>query len=210
MTMETITLGIRVLALAYLMGVAGTLWDWHEHFVGVNSMAPHVVIDVGGLLAVGVLGFSGGKKIGRTVLIGLSVLVVLVGAITVGPFVLMMTAPHSQLMAVFMSWAMTRGALSLELPAVLLASWAAWRWLRLAPASAWRIAAALGVVVVAVASVWDLYWHQTHPLEMGASMNMMALPPHQFILAGFVIGVIGSGVGIILSARASRPTITVA
>jgi len=49
-----------------------------------------------------------------------------------------------------------------------------------------------GVVGVAVASVWDLYWHQTHPLEMGASMNMMSLPPHQLILAGFTVGLIGS------------------
>ena len=49
----------------------------------------------------------------------------------------------------------------------------------MAPANAagcWRRAIASGVVVVAVASVWNLYWHQTHPLEMRASMNMMAVP----------------------------------
>ncbi len=64
-----------------------------------------------------------------------------------------------------------------------------------------RIAAAIGVVVVAVGGVWDLYWHQTHPLEMGASMNMMTLPPHQLILGGFVLGLIGSAVAV---ARPSR------
>ena len=94
-----------------------------------------------------------------------------------GPFVFMIAAPHSQLMAWFMGVVMTRSAIGLYLPILLLASWAAWRWLRLAPVSAWRIAAALGVVVVAVASVWDLHWHQTHPLEMCAAMNMLAVQP---------------------------------
>ena len=66
-----------------------------------------------------------------------------------------------------------------------------------------RIAAAIGVVVVAVGSVWDLYWHQTHPMELGASMNMMALPPHQLILGGFVLGLIGAAAGVAIAARRS-------
>ena len=93
----------------------------------------------------------------------------------------------------------TRSALGIYLPIVLLAGWSAWHWLRLAPVSAWRIAAAGGVVVVALASIWDLYWHQTHPLEMGVSMNMMTLPPHQLILTGFLIGASGSIVGVVQS-----------
>jgi hypothetical protein len=121
----------------------------------------------------------------------------------------MMAAPHSQLMAYLMSSVMTRGALILELPIVLLAGWAAWHWLGGAQIRAWRLGAALGVVVVAVSSVWDLYWHQTHPLEMGASMNMMALPPHQLILAGFVLGLIGSSVGAILATQSSPSSATV-
>ena len=66
------------------------------------------------------------------------------------------------------------------------------------------MAAAAGVVVVAVASVWDLYGHQTHPAEMGASMNMMALPPHQLILAGFVLGFIGTSIGTLWSSHRRR------
>jgi hypothetical protein len=192
---------IQLLLVAYLMGVAGTLWDWREHFLGVNNQAPHLVIDVGGLLAIGVLAFTGWAKISRTAIMGVYVLIAAVALITFGPFALMVTARHSQLMASFMQFAMTRSALSLFLPIIVLSGWAAWHWLRLAPVSAWRIAAALGVVVAAVASIWDLYWHQTHPLEMGASMNMMALPPHQLILAGFVLGTIGSLAGILLSGR---------
>lgn len=188
--------GIHLLALAYLMGVAGTLWDWHEHLAGALNEAPHAVIDIGGLLALGVLAFTGWTDFRRSAFTTLYVLLVLVALIAFGPFVLMMTAPHSQLMALFMSWAMTRGALVLELPIVLLAGWAARRWLLLAPIRPWRLAAALGVVVVAIASVWDLYWHQTHPMEMGASTNMMALPPHQAVLGGFVAGLLGSVAGL--------------
>jgi len=73
--------------------------------------------------------------------------------------------------------------------------------LKINPITAWRMAAALGVVVVAGASVWDLIWHQTHPLEMGTAMNMMSLPPHQLILAGFVLGAVGSLTGTLLSSR---------
>ena len=188
---------------AYLLGVVGTLWDWREHYLGFSVQAPHLVIDVGALLAIGVLGFSDWRRLSNSSFVVIYTLLVLVMLIAVGPFLLMMTAPHSQLMALFMSWEMTRGALLIELPIVLLASWAAWRWLRLAPAKTWRIGAAMGVVVVALASVWDLYWHQTHPMELGASMNMMSLPPHQLILGGFVLGLVGSAAGLALAVRGS-------
>ena len=195
---------IQLLLVAYLMGVAGTLWDWREHFLGVNNQAAHLVINAGGLLAIGVLAFTGWAKIGRTAIMGVYVLIAAVALITFGPFVFMMTARHTLLMASFMQFAMTGAALSLFLPVTVLSSWAALHWLRLAPLSAWRIAAGLGVVVVAVASVWDLFWHQTHPLEMGASMNMMRLPPHQLILAGFALGAIGALAGTLLTGR--RPS----
>jgi hypothetical protein len=100
-------------------------------------------------------------------------------------------------MAAFMRFAMTRGSLILEGPFVVLAAWAAWYWLKPQGATVARIATAGGVVVVAAASIWDLYWHQTHPLEMGTSMNMMTLPPHQLILAGFLLGLIGSASALI-------------
>ncbi len=195
----------HALLAAYLVGVAGTLWDWREHFQGVSNQAPHVVIDLGGLVAIGVLAFTGWAKISRAEITGFYVLLALVVVITLSPFVLMLSAPHSRLMAVFMQFGMTRGALGLYLPIVLLSGWAAWHWLGLARISPWRIAASVGVVVVAFASIWDLYWHQTHPLEMGASMNMMALPPHQLILAGFLLGVVGALAGVMVSrARSSQ------
>jgi len=203
--MPKLNLGpIHLLMAAYLLGVAGTLWDWHEHYLGISNQVPHLVIDVGGLLAIGVLAFSDWTRISQRTFVALYALLVMVVLIALGPFVLMMVAPHSQFMAFFMSSVMTRGALIVELPIVLLAAWAAWHWLKLAAVNAWRICAAFGVVVIAVASVWDLYWHQTHPLEMGASMNMMALPPHQLILAGFVLGLIGSGIGTFMSGRSPR------
>ena len=185
---------LQLLLAAYGLGVAGTLWDWREHYLGFSVQAPHLVIGVGGLVAIGVLAFSDWRRLSNGSFVVIYALLVLVMLIALGPFLLMMTAPHSGLMAFFMRWEMTRGALVIELPIVLLAGWAAWRWLRLAPITAWRIAAAIGVVVVAVGSVWDLYWHQTHPMELGASMNMMTLPPHQLILGGFVVGLIGSAV----------------
>ena len=181
-----------LLALAYLGGVAGTLWDWREHYVGVSNQAPHALIDLSGLLVLAVLGFAGWRRYSLATRTTIYYLLVLVAVIVFAPFVLMVTAPHSALMAAFMRFAMTRGALSLQGPFVVLAAWMAWRWLGLAHVTAARIAAATGVVIVAAASIWDVYWHQSHPLEMGASMNMMTLPPHQLILAGFTVGLVGA------------------
>ncbi len=59
--------------------------------------------------------------------------------------------------------------------------------------------AASGIVLVAVATVWDLYWHQTHRMEVRASMA--APPPHQAILAGFVLGLLGAVYGLAASSR---------
>lgn len=195
---------LELLLAAYCLGVAGTLWDWHEHSIGTCLQAPHLVIDVGGLIAMGVLALSDWDRLSNSEFVVIYALLALVVLIALGPFLLMVAAPHSKLIASFMRWDTTHGALLVELPIVLLAAWAAWRWLRLAPVNAWRIAAAIGVVAVGVGTVWDLYWHQTQPLETGASMNMMALPPHQLILGGFVLGLIGSAVGMVLSARPSR------
>jgi len=102
-------------------------------------------------------------------------------------------------MASLMHSMMSSGALLVYLPLVLLASWSAWRWLSQEPVKWWRLAAALGIVVVAIATVWDLYWHQTHPMELRTSMA--GLPPHQLILAGFLIGLIGAGWGVAVDIR---------
>ena len=193
--MSQLRLSLRaehLLVVGYVGGVAGTLWDWREHYMGVSNQAPHALIDLSGLLIVGILGFSGWNRYSAAARTAIYYLLALVAVIAFAPFVLMMTAPHSTLMAVFMRFAMTRGALILQGPFIVLAGWAAWYWLGLARLTPARIAAAGGVVVVAAAAVWDLYWHQGHPLEMGRSMNMMTLPPHQLIQAGFLVGLIGS------------------
>jgi hypothetical protein len=88
------------------------------------------------------------------------VLLTVVVLIALGPFLLMMAAPRGALMAGLMRSMMSGGALLAYVPLVLLAGWGAWRWLSLAPFSAWRSAAALGIVVVAIATVWDLHWHR--------------------------------------------------
>lgn len=184
---------IQLLAIGYAVGVAGTLWDWREHVLGPGTQPPHILIDLGGLFVLGVLAFSGKidyRSRSFTVLYGLLVLVAL---IAFGPFVLMMVAPRSPLMATLMQSMMSRGALIVYVPLLLLAAWGAWRWLSLGGLNWWRMAAALGIVVVAGATIWDLYWHQTHPMEIRASMA--ALPPHQAILAGFLIGLVGAVYG---------------
>ena len=48
-----------IVALAYALGVAGTLWDWHDHMIGPGTQPPHLLIDLGGLVVLGVLAFSG-------------------------------------------------------------------------------------------------------------------------------------------------------
>ncbi len=182
---------VQLLAVAYALGVVGTIWDWHEHLVGPGTQPPHIVIDIGGLLVLGVLAFSGKTDFRSRSFTALYVLLVVVALVGLGPFVLMMAAPRSSLMASLMHSMMSSGALLAYAPLVLLAGWGAWRWLSLAPLSWWRVAAALGIVVVAIGTVWDLYWHQTHPMEVGTSMA--ALPPHQLIFAGFAIGLLGAG-----------------
>ena len=193
---------IELLAVGYGLGLAGTLWDWREHLLGPGTQPPHLVIDLGGLTVLGVLAFSGKVDFRSRTFAALYVLLVLVALVAFVPYVLMMAAPRSALMAALMQSMMSRGALLAYVPLVFLAAWSAWRWLPLEPLDWWRVAAALGIVVVAVATDWDLYWHQTHPMEMRASMA--ALPPHQAILAGFLIGLVGAVVGV--SAAITRPS----
>jgi hypothetical protein len=183
-----------LMVLGYALGVAGTLWDWHEHLIGPGTTPPHLVIDLAGLVVLGVLAFSGGKAQLSASFAGLYALLALVVVVAVGPFALMVAAPRSSLMAGLMRTMMSSGALLAFVPLVLLAGWSAWRWLLLARLAAWRLAAALGIVVVAVATVWDGYWHQSHPMEVGTSMA--ALPPHQAILLGFLVGLLGSVYGL--------------
>ena len=190
---------IELLVLAYALGVAGTLWDWHEHLVGPGTQPPHLVIDLGGLLVLAVLALSGKMDYRSRSFTALYVLLVLVVLISFGPFVLMLAAPRSAFMASLMRSMMSAGALLVYVPLVLLAAWSAWRWLSQNRINWWRVATAIGIVVVAIATVWDLYWHQTHPMEVGASMA--ALPPHQAILAGFLIGLAGAAYGAVVELR---------
>jgi hypothetical protein len=197
---------VELLALAYALGVAGTLWDWREHLLGPGTQPPHLVIDLGGILVLAVLAFSSRMDYRSRSFTALYVLLVVVVLISLGPFVLMMAAPRSVLMASLMRSMMSSRAVLVYIPLVLLASWSAWHWLSQTKVNWWRLAAALGIVVVAIATVWDLYWHQTHPMEVGASMA--ALPPHQAILAGFLIGLIGAVYGTAaLSKQRSSATI---
>lgn len=184
---------MELLSVAYGLGVIGTVWDWYEHLIGPGIQLPHALIDIGGLTVLGMLAFSGKIDFRSRSFVALYVLVVLVALVGLGPFVLMMAAPRSALMATLMRSMMSSGALLAYLPLVLLSIWSAWRWLSLGGPSWWRFAAALGIVVVAIGTVWDLYWHQTHPMEVGVSMA--ALPPHQLIFTGFVLGLIGSVYG---------------
>lgn len=142
---------IELLAFAYALGVAGTLCDWREHLLGPGTQPPHLVIDLGGLLAISVLAFSGKIDLRSRTFIALYVLLVLVVLIALGPFVLMMAAPRSAVMASLMHSMMSSGALLVYLPLVLLAGWSAWRWLSRGPFNWWRLAAVLGIVVVASA-----------------------------------------------------------
>ena len=102
-------------------------------------------------------------------------------------------------MASLMRSMMSSRALLVYIPLVLLASWGAWHWLSQVRVNWWRSAAALGIVMVAIATVWDLYWHQTHSMEVAASMA--ALPPHQMILAGFMMGLVGAAYGAVAEFR---------
>ena len=191
---------VQLLAVAYGLGAIGTIWDWYQHLIGPGTQPPHLVIDLGGLLVLGVLAFSGKTDFRSRSFLALYVLLVVVALVGLGPFVLMMTAPRSGLMASLMRSMMSSGALLAYVPRVLLAGWAAWRWLSLAELAWWRLAAALGIVVVALGTVWDLYWHQTHAMEAGVSMA--TLPPHQVIFAGFVLGLAGA----VFGASVATPT----
>ncbi len=194
--------GVVLLAVAYALGVVGTIWDWYEHLIGPGTQPPNVIIDLGGLLVLGLLAFSGKTDFRSRSFMALYVLLVVVALIGLGPFVLMMAAPRSDLMASLMRSMMSSGALLAYVPLVLLASWSAWRWLSLSDLHWWRVGAALGIVIVALGTVWDLYWHQAHPMEVGTSMA--ALPPHQAIFAGFVLGFVAAGLGATMQLKRPR------
>src|SRR5207245_7808454 len=120
---------LELLAVAYALGVAGTLWDWREHLLGPGTQPPHLVIDLGGLLVISALAFSGRIDLRSRTFIALYVLLVLVVLVEFGPFVFMIAAPRSALMASLMHSMMSRGALLVYRPLALLASWSAWRCL---------------------------------------------------------------------------------
>jgi len=87
---------VELLALAYALGVAGTLWDWREHLLGPGTQPPHLVIDLGGLLVLAVLAFSGKMDYRSRSFTALYVLLAMVVLISLGPFVLVLSpfAPH--------------------------------------------------------------------------------------------------------------------
>lgn len=189
------------------MGVAGALWDWREHLIGGGIQPPHFLQDAGGILALAVLAFAGQSRFRQRSLVA-GVLLSAVALIIFGPFALMMFFPRTAFTHAFMSVIMTGAGLGLLLPLLVLAGWAAWRWLRTGPILAWRIAAAAGLVVVAVGTVVDLYWHQNNPMTAEMRMNMLVLPGHQIILGGFLIGLLGSAPGLLRPAdRAGTPTL---
>jgi len=110
---------VQLLAVAYALGVVGTIWDWHDHLVGPGTQRPHIVIDLGGLLVLGVLAFSGKTDFRSRSFMALYALVVVVALIALGPFVLMMAAPRSTLMASLMHSMMSSGALLAYAPLVI-------------------------------------------------------------------------------------------
>src|SRR5437879_13011339 len=106
---------IELLAFAYALGVAGTLWDWREHLLGPGTQPPHLVIDLGGLLVISALAFSGRIDLRSRTFIALYVLLVLVVVVAFGPSVLMMAAPRSALMPRRMDSTRCSGALRVYL-----------------------------------------------------------------------------------------------
>jgi len=118
-----------------------------------------------------------------------------------GPVVLMGLYSRSTVAAALMQGYMgslrTTGGIPFTLPLLALRLWAAWSWLRVGAFQGSRVAVAGGLAVLAVGVLVDVYWHQTHPVtDTGAYMNTLTLPGHQLQLLGFVIGCVGSGLGI--------------
>src|SRR5260370_26696400 len=59
---------IELLAFAYALGVAGTLWDWREYLPCPGTQPPPPVIYLGGRLVISAFGFNGRNNIhSRTV-----------------------------------------------------------------------------------------------------------------------------------------------
>src|SRR5207245_11052675 len=114
------TKAIALLALAYATGVGGTLWDWLAHLLDPGSQPPHLVIELGGLLVISALAFSGRIDLRSRTFNALYVLLVLVVLVAVGPFVLMLAAASSALMASLMHSMMSSGALLVYVTVVVL------------------------------------------------------------------------------------------
>src|SRR2546426_2138358 len=86
---------IEVLAFAYALGVAGTLWDWRGHLLCPGTPPPHLVIDMGGLLGIFALAFSGRIDLPPRTFFSPYVLFVFVGLVALGPFPFLFGPPPS-------------------------------------------------------------------------------------------------------------------
>ncbi len=189
--------GAGALAVGYTIGLIGYLWDWQQHLAGLDDDTPHLAMYVAGLLVLGVLvGLtplwprrSGYLATYVWLLAGVSIyagsLLWLEGLMTqhVG-----MTDPR-----------MLQGQLGLLVGVLLLLALLTrmlWVLVR-SNAGRWVITVAAGIIIVLGGFIFDFVWHQMNlggEEGMGERVNMLALPPHQLILAGWLVGLIAASI----------------
>ena len=188
--------------MANLLGMVGWIWDWQGHLNGVTLQAAHIIMDIGALVIVLALVVAARRTSLRSAFLISYLLLIMAALVVLGPMVLMGLYSRSTVAAALMQGYMgslrTTGGIPSALPLLALALWAVWLWLRTGTFQGWRVAVAGGLAVLAVGVLVDVYWPQTHPMvtDTGAYMNTLTLPGHQLQLLGFVIGCVGSGLGI--------------
>lgn len=143
-----------LLVLAYGSGLVGALWEWRAMLSEEGTRWAQPLAAGGVVLALIVMLVAGRSRRGALGFLVLGALATLGALAVLMPAAMVLIPAHSTVNGVMMgwmaTWMMRPIGLLFFLPLVLVALWAAWRWLRSGPALPWRIAAAAGIVVVAV------------------------------------------------------------
>jgi len=184
------------LVVGYALGLIGTLWDYQQHLAGLHDETPHITFHVGTLLVLAVLVGLTPLWPRRSGYLASYTLMSVGVAIGFGSLFWL-----EGLMMQHVTMAdprMMEGQLGMLVGAlVFLVLIARTLWV-LAWSNRGLAAAAVGILIVLGGYAFDLVWHQMQlggeMEEMGGQMNMLVMPPHQLILAGWAVGLIASSV----------------
>ncbi|HEY7416433.1 MAG TPA: hypothetical protein VH593_14665 [Ktedonobacteraceae bacterium] len=170
-----------VLALGYVLGMLGWMWDWQGHLRGIEFIPAHLLMILSAILTlIVIIRWAPPWSRSRSYLLSYVWLIVGVGFVFGS---ILFAQP-----AVFP----IGGVILLVLPL-----YVAWTQMRDRHLKLWNIFATEGVAVVLVGYIVDSFWHMLH--ANARDFNIMLLPGHQIELLGWVVGLLGAAIMLLYS-----------